>query len=268
MEIRRNLAGSMCLWIWPVLASLPLAAPLVAQQDDTFVDTMAIGTGLQVYRAYCFGCHGADGTNIPGVDFRRGEFEHAANPRELTGVIRAGIPNTAMPAFGNLQMAELQGVVAYVRSLHDFQSRGVKMGDPARGRAVLEGKGQCLTCHRVYDKGSRVAPDLSDVGATHPPDLLERTLLDPNGALQPQNRFIRAVTRQGTTITGRRLNEDTHTVQLIDEHERLVSLLKADLRQFTVLKTSPMPSYKDKLLPEELADLVGYLATLKGVSQQ
>jgi len=37
-----------------------------------------------------------------------------------------------------------------------------------------------------------------------------------------------------------------YTVQLIDEQEHLVSLTKADLREYTVLKSTSMPSYKDK----------------------
>jgi cytochrome c1 len=74
---------------------------------------------------------------------------------------------------------------------------------------------------------------------------------------------VRAVTKDGRTITGRRLNEDTYTVQVIDDQERLLSLTKADLREYTVLTTSPMPSYKD-LTADELADLIAYLLSLKG----
>jgi hypothetical protein len=45
----------------------------------------------------------------------------------------------------------------------------------------------------------------------------------------------------------------------------LVSLLKADLREYTVIKTSPMPSYKDTFTPAERADMLAYLLSLKGV---
>jgi len=65
-------------------------------------------------------------------------------------------------------------------------------------------------------------------------------------------------------INGRRLNEDTYSVQLIDDHERLVSLMKADLREFKIQTTSPMPSYKDVFSGDELADLLAYLLSLKG----
>ena len=77
--------------------------------------------------------------------------------------------------------------------------------------------------------------------------------------------MVRTVTRQGTVITGRRLNEDTHTLQLIDSDERLRSLVKSDLREYTLLTTSPMPSYQDMLSSQELADLVTYLISLKGL---
>jgi hypothetical protein len=30
---------------------------------------------------------------------------------------------------------------------------------------VFEGKGACLSCHRVGEQGSRKAPDLSDIGS-------------------------------------------------------------------------------------------------------
>jgi hypothetical protein len=74
------------------------------------------------------------------------------------------------------------------------------------------------------------------------------------------------VTKNGKVVTGRRLNEDTWSVQLIDTEERLVSLAKADLKEYAVLKTSPMSSYRDKLSAQELADVVAYLLTLNGVS--
>jgi len=82
--------------------------------------------------------------------------------------------------------------------------------------------------------------------------------------MMPINRPVRAVTRDGKIINGRRLNEDTYTVQLLDDQEKLVSLTKADLREYAILTASPMPSYKDRLTESELADVVAYLLSLKG----
>ena len=137
---------------------------------------------------------------------------------------------------------------------------------PARGKALFEGKGQCATCHRVNGKGPRLAPDLSEVGATRPLPELYQALLDPDATMRAGNRFFRVVTKDGAAITGRLLNQDSYSVQLLDASERLVSLQKANLREFGYVKSSPMPSVRDKLSAQEVDDLVGYLVTLKGVN--
>ena len=58
--------------------------------------------------------------------------------------------------------------------------------------------------------------------------------------------------KDGRTINGRRLNEDTYTVQVIDEKERLHSLAKIDMKAFVVETKSPMPPYAGKLTAEEI----------------
>ena len=68
--------------------------------------------------------------------------------------------------------------------------------------------------------------------------------------------------KDGTTITGRLLNLDTFTIELFDSKERLMTLQRSDVRDFALLK-SPMPSYRDKLTPQELSDLLAYLVSLK-----
>ena len=85
------------------------------------------------------------------------------------------------------------------------------------------------------------------------------------GATQFQNRNVRAVMKDGKVVSGRRLNEDTYTVQLIDEQERLVSLSKDEIREYTVAKAASMPSYKNTLTPSEVSDVVAYLLSLKGL---
>ena len=138
-------------------------------------------------------------------------------------------------------------------------------GNIANGKAVFEGKEQCTTCHRAGERGSRVGPDLSRIGAQRSPAELQRSLVEPGAEIIPANRFFKVVTREGTTITGRLLNQDTFTIQLLDaKDEKLKSFSKSNLREFAFVEKSPMPSYKDKLSSQELADLVSFLASLKG----
>ena len=106
-------------------------------------------------------------------------------------------------------------------------------------------------------------PSFVERGVVRTPAALQRTLLDPSAPLLPINRPIRAVTRDGETIRGRRLNEDTYTVQLIDSEERLRSLVKADLVEYEVSETPVMTP--TTLSSDEVADLIGYLLTLRGL---
>ena len=243
---------------WLVLAFVAWGAGRAfAQYSQTDVEA-----GFNLYNRNCVTCHGANGDSIAGVNLRTNQFRRVVTDADLNRLIQTGIPGTAMPP-GRYTTGDLTGLVAYIRSMRDFDSAPVR-GDAARGQTLFQEKGNCTSCHRVNGKGSRVAPDLSDIGAIRSPDALQRSLTDPGRSMLPVNRYVRAVTRGGKVITGRRLNEDTYTVQLIDADEQLVSLIKSDLREYAVLTTSAMPSYKEKLSSAEADDVVAYLRMLKG----
>jgi hypothetical protein len=97
---------------------------------------------------------------------------------------------------------------------------------------------------------------------------LERSVIDPNNEVLAQNRQFRGVAKDGTPVAGRLLNEDKYSVQVLDAKDRLVSIPRSSLREGAIVETSSMPSYKDKLSSRELADLVSYLVSLKGVEVQ
>ena len=226
-------------------------------QHETAADLL---DGERAYGTTCVTCHGPDGNQVAGIDLFRGQFRRAYTDQELVGIIRNGIPNTAM-AGTSLSQEQASKLVAYLRSLATKRSTGAT-GDAARGRAVFDGKGGCAGCHRVNGVGSRVGPDLSRVGASRRAMELERSLLDPAADIQPTNRTYRVVTRDGTTITGRLLSHDTFTVQILDTKEQLRSFTKTDLREHGFAAT-PMPSYKGRLSAQEIADVVSYLVTLR-----
>ncbi len=138
-------------------------------------------------------------------------------------------------------------------------------GNEGNGAVIVAGKGKCQTCHRIQGAGSRLGPDLTDIGATRTVEQIQASLLDPNLEILPENRSYRVVTRDGATVTGTLLNHDTFQILMRDQKEQLRSFIKSELREYGFATGSPMPSFRTTLPPEELADVISYLATLKGV---
>jgi putative heme-binding domain-containing protein len=217
--------------------------------------------GEELYKDNCIECHGPEGDDVPDVDLGRGRFRRASTDPELIGIVLRGIPNTAMPP-SNFSEAQAAAIVQFLRA--KASRAAASAGNAANGRAIFAGKGNCTSCHRVNGSGARAAPDLSEIGRMrHSPDI-ERAIVEPDFMVVPSNRFIKVVTRDGATITGRMLNQDAFTVQLIDSKEQLRSLARADLKELTFIDRSPMPSYRGKLTPQEIIDLVSYLVSLQG----
>ena len=246
-----------------VIGVRPVSAQATNQLHEAQYPDVDIAYGASLYAARCVTCHGAQGDAIGNVNLRSGKFRNAQSDNDLVRFIRAGSPTAGMPAFA-LDNAEMTGIIAYLRNMNAADTATVKSGDAARGRAVFEGKGGCVACHRIGRVGSRLAPNLSDIGSQRSPGSLQRSLLDPSSQMMPINRPVRLVKKDGTIINGRRLNEDTYSIQLMDDKERLHSVLKADLKEFTISKTSPMPSFKSTLSSDEISDVIGYLLSLKG----
>jgi putative heme-binding domain-containing protein len=254
------------VWIAPLVwLALTLAVPASAQQllsqdHPGQYSQEDIAAGNRVYGTQCLQCHGRDGDQISGIDLRRGLFRRSTTDEDLASVITKGT-SAGMPGF-RLQPAELTGAIAFIRA-HFDTTASVRLGDAIRGRAIFAGKGMCGTCHRVGGEGPRAAPDLSDVGIARAPAALERSIRDPSSAMLPINRPVTIVMKDRTIIRGRRLNEDTFTVQVLDEKERLLSLAKRDVEVFDVSTKSSMPAYADRLTRDEIADVIAYLLTLR-----
>jgi cytochrome c oxidase cbb3-type subunit III len=247
-----------------VAGAIAVAAQAPTQQlHDAQYPDVDIALGAKLYASRCITCHGAQGDAIGGVNLRSGKFRKVVTDRDIATFVRAGSPAAGMPPFA-LDDTDMAGIIAYLRNMNTFDTATVKSGDPARGRAVFEGKGACMTCHRIGRTGSRVAPDLTDIGSIRSAGSIQRSLLDPTSQMMPINRPVHLVMKDGTVVNGRRVNEDTYSVQVMDDKERLRSILKSDVRDYTIAKTSPMPSYAKTLTADELADLLGYLLSLKG----
>ena len=238
-----------------IMTTLPGTA---VAQHDTAADLL---DGGRAYSERCATCHGPNGDLVPNIDFSRGQFRRTLTDADLVGIIRQGIPNTPMPAT-SVTEAQASQIVAYLRSLAAGKSTAAIAGNAVRGKTVFDARGNCTSCHSVGGVGARKAPDLANVGAVRRAPELERALLEPQADVQPNHRSYRVVLQDGTTVTGRLLGYDTFHIRMLDAREELRSFAKSDLKSHG-FADSPMPSYKNTLTPQELADIVSYLSSLR-----
>jgi len=223
-----------------------------------------IEDGAKQYEASCAVCHGPEGDVVPGVNFSKGQFLTVKTDEDLQQMILKGIPGTPMPAATFASFMAFP-VMAYVRSMSVPGQHMLPEGDAMRGKELFDGKGQCIACHRVGQEGSRLGPNLSDIGGLRREVQLEQALLNPSKSPSPEYRRVQLTTKDGKEYRGRLLNLDTFTIEMLDSDANLRTFDKSSLRDYKVITDSGMPSYKDKLSKQELGDLVSYMRTLKSL---
>jgi len=220
--------------------------------------------GEKLFQSQCALCHGHDGSGGRGPNLRRPKLNHAADDAALRKLISEGI-SPDMPAFWLLSEREVASVAAYVKTLGLAPAEAVP-GDASRGERVYQSKG-CAACHMIAGEGSGYGPELTEIGAKRNAAFLRESIVAPEASVPDGFLLVELVTSSGTAIRGIRLNEDTFTMQVKDSRNEFHSFRKSEVAEVRKLRgKSPMPSYERSLTPDELTDLVAYLAHLRGKS--
>jgi alcohol dehydrogenase (cytochrome c) len=226
----------------------------------------AIAEGRVMFRLECSYCHGVNARGGDrGPDLTTGRWVHGDSDDALFTTISEGVSGTEMPA-NDLRDDEIWSIVSYLRSLNVAPAEPVR-GNARAGEELFFGEGTCSKCHVVNGRGGRLGPDLSRIGAARPPASLAENIRVPAKDVLAGYETVVAITKNDTRIVGVRRNEDTFTVQLMDQDEKLHLLSKDDLREVSYPNVSLMPDYPEALLSESrLQDLIAYLDSLRGAA--
>lgn len=218
--------------------------------------------GRKRFEVRCAACHGADGAGgerargIGQVD--RSRLQTDGQVREL---IRRGIPESGMPPFP-LPDAELDQLVAFVRSRVAPANQTKVAGDPDAGKAYFYGEGRCSTCHMVDGSGGLQGPDLSVAGQRLTLAELEMALRKPGSRRVAGFQVATLRLRGGKTVRGFLKNESGFDYQLQGFDGRLHLVNGAQVADVTREPGSLMPPVH---APEETTrGLLAFLASLPG----
>ncbi|HUS08803.1 MAG TPA: c-type cytochrome [Bryobacteraceae bacterium] len=222
-----------------------------------------LASGEKLFQNQCALCHGVRGEGGRGPILSQAKLSRAPDDARLLKVIENGIRGTEMPSADSMSEREMLQTAAYVRSLGKTPQKPVP-GNPAHGAEVYSGKGNCSTCHSIKGDGGLSAPDLAGIGVRRSAAFLRESLVDPAAAVPGGYLLVTIVTKNGQSVTGVRLNEDSFSIQIRDASGSSHSFWKSEVAQVDKQRgKSPMPSYRSQLAEDELTDLVAYLASLK-----
>jgi cytochrome c oxidase cbb3-type subunit 3 len=237
--------------------------PTEVSARNPYTTASDVQSGKRLFAANCAVCHGPEGAGGRGANLARPTLRRAADDRGLFLVIRQGILGTEMPpAWWVLNEHEIWQVAAYVRSLGRVTVEHVP-GDLRAGRSLFRTEG-CMGCHQVGAEGGRLGPPLTDIGSRRGAAYLRAKVIEPASSLPEEFLQVQIVTRDGTRISGIRLNEDNYSIQVRDLTDQLHSFWKDDLASLERQPgRSPMPNYRDRLADRQLDDVVAYLVSLR-----
>ena len=251
----------------PALLYFLSALLAVAATKETKVKLPAgradLANGEKLFQNHCALCHGPKGEGGRGPILARAKLSRAPDDAALLKILEDGIRGTEMPGADSMSEQEMKQTAAYVRSLGKLPQKPVP-GDPSHGADIYRAKGNCATCHSIKGEGGISGPDLAGIGGKRSAAYLRESLADPGAAVPEGYLRVTVVTKEGSRITGVRVNEDSFSLQIRDDSGRSYSFWKHEIAQADKQRgKSPMPSYKGQLSDDELTDLVAYLASLK-----
>jgi putative heme-binding domain-containing protein len=141
-----------------------------------------------------------------------------------------------------------------------------KTGDIAKGKVAATTKG-CIACHRIGDIGIDFGPALSEIGGKLPKAALYPAILDPSAGVSMGFEGYIIQTTDGGVLIGMitSTTEKGITVRMMGGITQTIP--KDKFKSKTAMKQSLMPAGLAAAMSEqELVDLVEYLASLKGKS--
>ncbi len=145
--------------------------------------------------------------------------------------------------------------LAEMRRLSNDLRAGV--GDSVHGHALFQRT--CASCHRLFDEGNRIGPDLTHANRKDR-DYLLVSIVDPSAVIRREYLSYVVHLRDGRVLTGLIVEQTAGSITLVNAMNQRTTVPR---EQVEVLEESPVSLMPENLLkdlkPQELRDLFSYL---------
>ena len=134
-------------------------------------------------------------------------------------------------------------------------------GDSVRGREIY--KKTCAICHRLYDEGNQVGPDLTHANRKDR-DYLLVNIVDPSAVIRKEYLNYNLETTDGRFLTGLIAEQSADRVTILAANNERTTIARDQIKTLQESPVSLMPeNLLNGLKPQELRDLFSYLQSDK-----
>ncbi len=142
-------------------------------------------------------------------------------------------------------------------------------GDPERGRVLFHDlKGlACIKCHTVGKEGGTSGPSCRASGPSIPARVLITSVLYPSAQIASGYEPVMVALADGRILTGIVKSDTADGLEIEDADARRLRIPKDEIEDRKRSNISLMPNgLAEGLKPQDFADLISFLETLKDVS--
>lgn len=176
-------------------------------------------------------------------------------------------PAVWLDLYDAMTESQSEKVRSFAKSYHGgdparIQSMTITGGDASKGEAVFRNQGACVQCHKMNGEGGEQGPDLSLVGKRLKRQKLLESVLNPSAEITPGYGLSTVQLKSGEMVSGRLLSENRNEVILVSLDGKKSCYPRSEVDEVSP-PISAMPAMGATLAPQDLRDLVSYLASAK-----
>jgi putative heme-binding domain-containing protein len=187
---------------------------------------------------------------IPAKDVTVGQVQ------QLLRAVDAALKDRLESAWGRLPGPGSPEKVRRIAEVRGMLPEGDK-GNTARGHVVFQQA--CAGCHRLFNEGERIGPELTQSERGNL-DFLLTSLVDPSSLIRKEYQARTIATNDGRVLTGLVLEENDRTITLVDSLKQRTIIPVTNIEATRPSDVSLMPEgLLDALKDEQIRDLFRYL---------
>ena len=188
-----------------------------------------------------------------------GSIPRSDIPAYVARQMRRVVGNGFVEVWGPIDELSVDKAAEFTKYRALLTDQAIASSNPVQGKQVFQQT--CGACHRMYDEGGQVGPDLTGSNRADLEYILSN-MLNPSEVIQDDYLMVILTTRDGRTYLGNVIAENDRqlTMRMVGDESLVIN--KSDIQTREVSNASLMPEgLLETLTDQQVLDLVAYLRT-------